>query len=131
MPFSDEALMQRAQAARKRAYAPYSKFHVGAALRAKDGTVFEGVNVENASYGVGLCAERAAVVSAVTAGYREFDAIAIAGPPETATVPCGACRQFLNEFNPELTVFYTEAGGAQRTTLDELLPRAFGPQNLT
>lgn len=131
MPCNDEELVRRAQAARERAYAPYSKFHVGAALRAKDGTVFEGVNVENASYGVGLCAERSAVVSAVSAGYRDFDAIAIAGPPETPTVPCGACRQFLNEFNPQLTVFYTAPGGAQKTTLDQLLPRAFGPQNLT
>ena len=131
MPFNDEELLQRAKSVRERAYAPYSKFQVGAALRATDGTVFEGVNVENASYGVGLCAERAAVVSAVTAGYREFDAIAIAGPPETATVPCGACRQVLNEFNPVMTVFYTAPGGAHRTTLGELLPHAFGPQNLT
>lgn len=96
-----------------------------------DGTVFEGVNVENASFGVGICAERTAAVTAVAAGYREFEAIAIAGPSSTATVPCGACRQFLNEFNPRLVVVYTTPDGTRETTLDTLLPDGFGPQNLT
>lgn len=129
---SDEAeLVRRAQAARERAYAPYSNFRVGASLRVKGGQIFEGVNVENASYGVGICAERSAVVSAVSAGHREFEAIAIAGPQATATVPCGACRQFMNEFNPTLVVLYTTPDGPARTTLDKLLPDAFGPNNLT
>lgn len=132
MPSSErDELVRRAQACRERAYAPYSQFRVGAALQVKGGQIFEGVNVENASYGVGMCAERSAVVSAVTAGFREFEAIAIAGPDTTATVPCGACRQFMNEFNPTLEVIYTTPGGSQGTTLDKLLPDAFGPNNLT
>jgi cytidine deaminase len=124
-------LVERARAARERAYAPYSNFRVGAALRVKGGEVFEGVNVENASYGVGICAERTAAVSAVAAGHRDFEAIAIAGPASTATVPCGACRQFLNEFNPRLAIVYTTPDGSYETTLDKLLPDAFGPNNLT
>lgn len=124
-------LIARARYNRERAYAPYSGFAVGAALRVKDGRIFDGVNVENASYGVGICAERSAAVSAVAAGCREFDAIAIAGPEATATVPCGACRQFLNEFNPHLIVAYTTPDGSRETTLDKLLPDAFGPNNLT
>jgi cytidine deaminase len=130
MPSNDDVLVERARAARERAYAPYSKFHVGAALRVKGGAIFEGVNVENASFGVGLCAERTAAVSAVAAGHREFEAIAVAGPADTATVPCGACRQFLNEFNPQLPITYTTPDGAHATTLDKLLPDAFGPNNL-
>jgi cytidine deaminase len=132
MSFSGASdLVNRARAARERAYAPYSNFQVGAALRVKGGDVFEGVNVENASFGVGICAERTAAVSAVAAGHREFEAIAIAGPSSTSTVPCGACRQFLNEFNPQLVVVYTTPDGSHETTLDKLLPAAFGPNNLT
>jgi cytidine deaminase len=131
MSSSDSDLVERARAARERAYAPYSQFNVGAALRVKSGEVFEGVNVENASFGVGICAERTAAVSAVAAGHRDFEAIAIAGPASTATVPCGACRQFLNEFNPRLVVVYTTPDGSYETTLDKLLPDAFGPHTLT
>lgn len=125
-----EDLIEHARAMRERAYAPYSGFTVGAALLTDDGTVFGGANVENASYGVGLCAERTAAVSAIAAGHREFRAIAIAGPETTVTAPCGACRQFLNEFNPRLRVAYTTPGGFTQTTLDLLLPDAFGPKNL-
>lgn len=121
----------RARENRNRAYAPYSKFTVGAALITEDGTIFHGVNVENASYGLGICAERTAAVSAVAAGHRAFKAIAVAGPESTVTAPCGACRQFLNEFNPELVVAYTTPDGVTVTTLDRLLPDAFGPKNLT
>jgi cytidine deaminase len=131
MSFNDSDLVERARAARQRAYAPYSNFHVGAALRVKGGEVFEGVNVENASFGMGICAERTAVVSAVAAGHRDFEAIAVAGPPDTSTVPCGACRQFMNEFNPHLVVVYTTPDGSFETTLDKLLPDAFGPSTLT
>lgn len=131
MSSKDSDLVERARAARERAYAPYSDFQVGAALRVKGGEIFEGVNVENASFGVGICAERTAAASAVAAGHRNFEAIAIAGPGSTATVPCGACRQFLNEFNPRLVVVYTTPEGWFETTLDTLLPDAFGPQNLT
>lgn len=115
---------------RERAYAPYSGFTVGAALLADNGEVFGGTNVENASYGLTICAERSAVVSAIAAGHRNFRAIAIAGPESTTTVPCGACRQFLNEFNPRLVVAFTTPSGAEVTTLDKLLPNSFGPQNL-
>lgn len=125
-----EELVSRAKAMRERAYAPYSGFTVGAALVTEDGSVFVGANVENASYGLAICAERSAAVSAVAAGHRDFRAIAVAGPETTVTAPCGACRQFLNEFNPRLAVTYTTPQGVTQTTLDELLPDAFGPQNL-
>ena len=115
---------------REHSYAPYSQFAVGAALVTEDGSVFGGVNVENASYGLAICAERTAVASAVAAGHRSFRAIAIAGPETTVTAPCGACRQFLNEFNPQLEVAYTTPGGVKVTTLDYLLADAFGPKNL-
>jgi cytidine deaminase len=125
-----DRILERARQARERAYAPYSKFAVGAAIVTEDGSIFEGVNVENASYGLAICAERSAAVSAVSAGHREFRAIAIAGPESTVTAPCGACRQFLNEFNPQLRVAYTTPSGVTVTTLDQLLADAFGPKNL-
>jgi cytidine deaminase len=131
MPSSEmDRALALAHQYRERAYAPYSGFAVGAALLTEDGEVFPAANVENASYGLTICAERAAAVSAVAAGYRRFRAIAIAGPSSTATIPCGACRQFLNEFNPRMIVAYTTADGVEETTLDTLLPNAFGPQNL-
>lgn len=123
-------LIARAKAVRANAYAPYSRFAVGAALVTGDGSVFTGANVENASYGLAICAERSAAVAAVAAGQRDFRAIAIAGPETTQTAPCGACRQFLNEFNPQLDVAYTTPQGVTLTTLDKLLPDAFGPKNL-
>jgi cytidine deaminase len=125
-----EDLVARARAMREHSYAPYSKFAVGAALLTEDGSIFGGVNVENASYGLAICAERTAAVSAVAAGHRSFRAIAIAGPETTVTAPCGACRQFLNEFNPNLEVAYTTPNGVKVTTLDSLLADAFGPKNL-
>jgi cytidine deaminase len=123
-------LLSRARDVRARAYAPYSKFAVGAVLVTDDGSIFEGVNVENASFGLTICAERSAAVSAISAGKQSFRAIAIAGPETTVTAPCGACRQFLNEFNPQLAVAYTTPSGVTVTTLDQLLPSAFGPRNL-
>jgi cytidine deaminase len=125
-----EDLIGHAVEMRERAYAPYSQFSVGAALVTEDGTVFGGANVENASYGLAICAERTAAVTAVAAGHTSFRAIAIAGPETTVTAPCGACRQFLNEFNPQLEVAYTTPGGVKVTTLDRLLADAFGPKNL-
>ena len=125
-----DELVARARDARENAYAPYSRFSVGAAIVTAEGAVFTGVNVENASYGLAICAERSAAVAAVSAGYRDFDAIAVAGPETTVTAPCGACRQFLNEFNPALTVAYTTPDGVTVTTLDKLLPDSFGPKNL-
>jgi len=125
-PAVDGSLMRAAERARRDAYAPYSRFTVGAALLTRDGRIFAGCNVENASYGLSICAERAAVFNAVSAGDRDFVAIAIACKPGVAA-PCGACRQVLNEFAPKLTVYYR---GANRRVikrrLDQLLPEAFG-----
>lgn len=122
-----EALLSAAHGVREQAYAPYSKFKVGAALDTGDGQVFLGANVENASYGLTICAERSAVSAAVAAGYRNFEAIAIAGPDGAVTSPCGACRQVLIEFNPEMTVIFTTPHGPVATTAAELLPHSFGP----
>ena len=115
---------------RGRAYAPYSRFAVGAAILCQDGSIFEGANVENASFGLSMCAERSALFSAVSAGHRRFLAIAVAGPPQTATAPCGACRQALCEFNPALQLVYTTVDGIAETTLDRLLPAAFSANAL-
>ncbi|MGE0711645.1 MAG: cytidine deaminase [Planctomycetota bacterium] len=126
MSFDPEALLAAARAARERAYAPYSKFRVGAALLCADGTVVPGCNVENASYGLANCAERVAIGAAVVAGQREFVAVAIATDVES-TPPCGACRQVLYELAPDLTVVLP---GPELIPLRELLPRGFGPADL-
>jgi cytidine deaminase len=124
-------LRERAQGAMTRAYAPYSNFRVGAALLAADGSITEGCNVENASFPAGICAERAAVATAVARGIRSFEAIAIATEAEEPTPPCGICRQVLEEFAPHIVVIsVTRAGREARWTLDELLPRAFTPKSL-
>ena len=127
---SAEALLAAATQARERAYAPYSNFTVGAALEAADGTVFTGANIENAAYGISLCAERVAVSAAVMAGHRDFAAIAICGPPGALTSPCGACRQVLCEFGTQIDVLYTGVQGVCRSTSGELLPASFGPKSL-
>lgn len=129
MPSLDE-LLAIAQDARARAYAPYSNFHVGAAVETADGSIVTAANVENASYGLSICAERSAIVRAVAQGHRAFRAIAIAGEPGALTSPCGACRQFLSEFDPALSVIFSSPDGAVRTTLDQLLPYSFGPKSL-
>ena len=126
-----DGVMDRAREVRTRAYAPYSKFGVGAILVTPDGTTFGGCNVENASYGLAICAERSAAVCAVSAGYREFTEVYVAGPADVAVTPCGACRQFLSEFNRTMTVHCTTPDGIQTTTLDKLLPGAFGPDDLS
>lgn len=116
---------------RERSYAPYSHFHVGAALLCADGRVFTGCNVENASYGATICAERTALVKAVSEGAREFTAIAIAGGLEgvitEAAPPCGICRQFMSEFcSPDFIVLLALPGGEyEKHTLGELLPLSF------
>lgn len=122
---ADLALLAFAREVKGKAYAPYSDFRVGAAVFA-GGEIFQGVNVENAAYGSSICAERAAALAAVTAGITEFDAIAVVGDSEAPTVPCGACRQFLAEFNPEMRVIMGGRTDAVMVmALDELLPEAF------
>jgi cytidine deaminase len=122
-------LLARARAAADAAYVPYSGFRVGAALGFADGTVVTGCNVENASYGLTLCAERNACTTAVAHGLRAFDAVAIYvdGPDGQ---PCGACRQFLHEFAPDAQVVYLRAGEPVVTTLRELLPDGFERESL-
>ena len=127
---SPDELLDNAEKARAFAYAPYSKFAVGAAVDVGDGVIVTGCNVENASYGLSICAERVALCTAVARGYTRMHAIAVAGPRSGATLPCGACRQFMAEFDPELPVSYTAPEGPVHTTLKALLPYSFGPKNL-
>ncbi len=118
-------LWKRAQEAASASYSPYSKFSVGAALLAADGRVFMGTNVENRSYGLTICAERSAVVSAISAGYRDFEAIAIATPCADYPVgPCGACRQVLSEFlaSDAPVIFGSQEGALQQQNIGALLP---------
>ncbi len=112
------------------AYAPYSGFLVGAALRDGTGRVWTGANVENASYGLTVCAERVALLTAVAAGVRAFTAIAVSGSVDPCP-PCGACRQVLYEFSPDLTVILSGAAGPEVHPLRSLLPLGFGPGQLT
>ena len=124
-------LSERATAAMERAYAPYSRFRVGAALLGTDGSVSEGCNVENASYPAGMCAERAAVSAAVARGLRDFVAIAIATEADVPSPPCGICRQVLIEFAPLLAVrSMTRGGVTAQWNISELLPEAFTPTSL-
>ncbi len=125
----DPALMELFHAAvdaQPHAYAPYSGFRVGAALRAKDGRIFGGVNVENASFPVTICAERGALMAAVAAGVQEFDAIAVVTDAKKPAAPCGLCRQMLAEFGLDLKVLIAGREGPDCVvTLGDLLPRAF------
>jgi len=124
-----EELVAAATSARATAYVPYSGYAVGAALRTADGHIFTGCNVENASYGLGVCAERNAVFQAVARGEREIQVVAVV--TENGVTPCGACRQVLAEFGPEMTVIVADVAGKRRIyALSELLPDAFGPQDL-
>jgi cytidine deaminase len=128
---TDQELMQLAQEAATRAYVPYSKFPVGAALEASDGRFFTGCNVENASYGLARCAEQTAIQKMVSEGARAFRRIAVfthASPPSS---PCGACRQILFEFGKDARVIMTNHHSeVLETTVRELLPGAFGPEDL-
>ena len=120
------ALLEEARAALRNAHAPYSKFMVGAALRTAAGRIYRGANVENASLGLSICAERSALFAAVSAGERAFEAIAIATTAATPTPPCGACRQVMLEFATDLTIHLAGRDGAIEThTLEELVPRPF------
>ena len=126
---NDSQLVDIARAARRKAYAPYSDFAVGAALLTRSGKVFTGVNVENASYGLSMCAERSAVFAAVAAGETEFEAIAVV--TKNGGSPCGACRQVLSEFGLDTRVIIADVMGNQTNwTVRDLLPNSFGPQHL-
>jgi cytidine deaminase len=124
-------LRERALSVMDRAYAPYSKFKVGVALLASDGSITEGCNVENASYPVGFCAERGALAGAIARGSQRFEIIVIATEAQDPAPPCGMCRQMLHEFSPRLLVISVTRGGREsRWSLDELLPHAFTPHSL-
>ena len=125
-------LRQAAEAARARAYAPYSTFAVGAAIRAASGTIYAGANVENAAYPVGTCAEAAAIAAMIGAGERRIVEVLVTADGAAPVTPCGACRQRLREFaGPQTPIHAAGPGGVLASyTLDELLPHAFGPDHL-
>ena len=128
---SRDELKAAAVAMLDRAYIPYSRFPVGAALACSDGTVYTGCNIENAAFGPTVCAERVAVFKAVSEGHRDFVRIVIAGRSEDYCVPCGVCRQVLREFAPNIEIICLNSAGEERSfTLDELLPHSFGPEFL-
>src|SRR5687767_4974791 len=120
-----------ARAAVETSYSPYSNFRVGAAVLARSGGIFTGSNVENASYGLCNCAERTAIFTAVAAGERTLEAVVVYTPTPTPAMPCGACRQVINEFGPHATVIgICDSARRIESTLPALLPHAFGPENL-
>ena len=123
----DQRLVRAAREVRRHAHAPYSGFKVGAAVRGRDGRVFAGCNVENASLGAGICAERSAVVQAVAAGLRpgDLEAVAVYAQSSSPTPPCGMCLQVLVEFGRDLDVFLAGGSGMQRTRLAALYPEPF------
>jgi cytidine deaminase len=123
-------LVSEAVQAQEKAYARYSGYPVGAALQTHSGEIFRGANVENAVYPLTICAERSAVVSAVSSGYQKFDAIAVV--TRDGGTPCGSCRQVLAEFGLDIVVVIADNEGKvhQVTTVEDLLPSSFGPQNL-
>ncbi len=127
-----DALRALALEAMRRAYAPYSGFPVGAAALADDGRIVAGCNVESASYGLTICAERVAVFAAIAAGERSINTVAVVTETDQPTAPCGACRQVLREFGTDIQITSATLSGRRHdTTLAELLPGAFGPDNLT
>lgn len=125
----DETLLALAKEAMKRSYSPYSNYPVGAALLCEDGRIFQGCNIENASFGLTNCAERTAMFKAISEGAEGFTTIAIASRG-SAPWPCGACRQVLNEFAPNIRVIVTWDGKVDEMPLSELLPHGFGPKSL-
>ena len=126
----DDRLVAAANAARSRAYAPYSKFRVGAAVLAEDGTIFTGANIENASYPVSHCAERVAMHKAVSEGRRRLRAVAVVADGDQPAMPCGACRQVMAEFGVRRVIVATPRGRRRVRTLRALLPEPFTPERL-
>jgi cytidine deaminase len=130
-PVARRRLEKAARAAAATSYSPYSKFPVGAAVLTATGKIFSGCNVENASFGLCNCAERTAIFTAVAAGERVIKAVAVYTPTKTPTSPCGACRQVINEFGPDSIVLgICDSAERLTTSLESLLPDAFGPKNL-
>jgi len=125
-----DSLVEAARQARERAYAPYSGYLVGAAVETEDGAVYVGCNVENASYGLALCAERVALGSAVAAGARRFRRVAVVSGSEPPASPCGACRQVLAELAPDALVIAVGPSSRQEWRVRDLLPAAFGRHQL-
>ena len=120
-----QPVLEAALAVRSRAYAPYSHFAVGAAVQAKSGAIYSGCNVENASYGLTVCAERNALFQAIAAGEREFSILAVVADTPQPVAPCGACRQVMAEFGVDIIVLANLAGDVLVYRLEELLPAAF------
>ena len=129
---SDAELVAAAISAMSHAYAPYSSFYVGAAIRDENGQIHSGANVENAAYPQGACAEVGAISAMIIAGGRKIDAIAVAGKGDVLCTPCGGCRQRIREFAEAATpiIIADETGERARFTLAEILPHSFGPDNL-
>lgn len=126
-----QQMRKAASVASENAYCPYSNFRVGAAVLTDDGEIFAGCNVENASLGLTICAERNAVFQAVAKGHHKIRAVTIFTQAVRPTPPCGACRQVINEFGPDAEIFtFTDEGKAVRVSLKELLPDAFGPRSI-
>lgn len=129
--FPSSDLVNKAMQVRENSYSPYSQYKVGAALRTADGKIFIGTNVENAAYGSTICAERSALVSAISNGSYDIEAIAVV--TKDGGSPCGSCRQMLNEFNPNIIVIIADEKGEikKQCKLSELLTDAFGPKNIS
>ncbi|MCP3977122.1 MAG: cytidine deaminase [bacterium] len=123
-------LLRSARESALSAYAPYSRFRVGAVVLADDGTTFSGVNVENAAYGSTICAEASAIAAAAAAGIRSIPTVAIGGLDAAECYPCGNCRQLMREFGVEHVLVQDGLGGVREHTLDDLLPHSFGPESL-
>lgn len=126
-----EKLIKEAEKARKKAYTPYSKFKVGAAVLCDDGKIFSGCNIENASFGLSICAERVAFFKAISEGSTKIKAIAVIGNTNKPCSPCGACRQVISEFGEDIPLIMTNLKGDVRIKkIKELLPEAFGKNDL-
>lgn len=125
-----KSLIDKAYEAASKAYVPYSGFRVGAAVVTGSGHIFSGCNVENASYGATICAERVAITKAVSEGHTDFLAIAIVSLDSAPVYPCGICRQFLREFNEDFVLIFDDDGKIKELELKEMLPYSFGPESL-
>jgi len=126
-----EKLIKEAEKARKRAYTPYSKFQVGAAVLCADGKIFTGCNIENASFGLSVCAERVAIFKAISEGSTKFESIAVIGDTDKPCSPCGACRQVISEFGEDIPLIMANLKGEVKIKkIKELLPEAFGKNDL-